>query len=169
MTPDKHDVFRQVREYGADRYLIGSYEAHGLLLPQLDEAIWDVRRYCQPALSHPSECGVPQGMFDLTIEELKNARSKPHRFKIAGGYLEKVLSGRNHPAYSALSWQNRFYGRNNRPTVRALDYMEFSNAPLWLYPEMIDDLANLITINDEMIKAYRKHRDDIASGLTTRP
>jgi hypothetical protein len=169
MKPDQHDVFRQVALDGGDRYLIGSYEAHGPLLPQLDAAIWDVRRYCQALLPHSGDSATEQRIFELTVEGLVNARSEPHRFKIAGGLLESVVSVRNHPAHIALCWQNAFYGKSKRPTVRAQMYMEFSNAPLWLYPEMIDDLEKLIQIGSNMVDGYRQHRDDIAKGKKPRP
>lgn len=169
LKPDQHGVFGQVAEYGEDRYLIGSYEAQGPLLPQLDAAIWDVRRYCQPVLSHSAATVDEQRHLDLSLKALVSFRSEPHRFKIAGGLLETVVSVQNHPAHTALCWQNAFYGKNKRPTVSAQMYMEFSNAPLYLYPEMIDDLAGLITISKGMVAAYKNHRDDIASGRRQRP
>ena len=166
---DKYDVFRQVAEYGQDRYLIGSYAVHGLLLPQLDAAVWDLRRYCQvlvpPVDSTPDEYAI----FRLTLESILKSRSAPHRFKIPNGLLEQIIASPHHVSNPALSWQNAFFGKRARQHIRAHPYMQASNAPLTLYPEMIDDLDDLIKIPAPMVEAYRRYRDDIAAGKIQRP
>jgi HEPN domain-containing protein len=166
---DKYDVFEQVAEYGQDRYLIGSYAAHGFLLPQLDAAIWDIRRYCQ-ILRPPAGSGSrEQRMFDLSLEGIVKSRTNPTRFKLPGGLLEQIVATKNHHSNSALCWQNAFFGKRSRTHVRAHHYLQSANAPLWLYPEMIDDLDLMIRIPKPMVQAYRQYRDDILSGKIRRP
>ena len=166
---DQYDVFKQVADYGQDRYLIGSYSAHGPLLPQLDATIWDLRRYCQ-LLKPPAESGrTEERIFELSLESISNSRAAPTRFKLPGGLLEQIVATRNHPSNHALCWQNAFFGRRARTQLRAHVYMQATNAPLWLYPEMIEDLDELIRIPKQMAAAYRKHRDDILAGRVDRP
>jgi HEPN domain-containing protein len=169
LRPDKFEVFRQVAEYGQDRYLIGSYSAHGPLLPELDAAVWDLRRYCQ-LLAQPTDItSAEYRAFQLTLEYFETSRTSPHRFKISGGILEQIVSSRDHTAHNALCWQNAFFGKRTRKIVQAKSYMQSANAPLWLYPDMIDDLDQLVQIPKPMADAYRQYRDDILAGRQPRP
>lgn len=166
---EKYSVFEQVALYGEDRYLIGSYSAHGRLLPQLDAAVWDLRRYCQ-VLKPPVGSGhTEQRMFELMLEAIVSSRSNPTKFKLQGGILEEIVASKSHPSNAALCWQNAFFGKRARARIKARNYMHGANAPLWLYPEMIDDLDDLIYIPKSMAEGYRAHRDDILSGKIERP
>lgn len=159
MHPDDHDVFTQVSNYGADRYLINSWSVDGLLLPQLDQAIWDVRRYCQPSLYCPNPTPEQIQKNDQLLKAIADSRSKPQAFKIKDGLLENFLSDKHHPSNGALRWQNAFFGARSRRSVKAQFYLSGSNAPLLLYPAMIDDLDQLIHIPKKLASEYRALRD----------
>ncbi|MFP5390732.1 MAG: hypothetical protein ACLGI6_04185 [Gammaproteobacteria bacterium] len=108
MRADQLDVFKQIAEYGQDRYLIGSYAVDGVLLPQLDQAIWDARRYCQIILPPHGSPAEDEAVSLKTLESIKRSREAPQKFKIHGGLLEEIISAKHHPSHSGLCWQNIF-------------------------------------------------------------
>jgi hypothetical protein len=169
LHPDKHAVFRQIAEYGADRYLIGSWAAHGTLLSQLDASIWDVRRYCQVLTAPPAATPDEQRIYQLMRETVKKCRNAPHAFRIKNGFLEQVFANKHHPAHAALCWKNAHFGNRARRTMTERFYLHASNAPLALYPDMIDDLAKLITIPKSMRLEYEATRDAAAVAAASVP
>lgn len=169
LHPDSHDVFRQIAEYGADRYLIGCWAAHGTLLSQLDAAIWDVRRYCQVLVAPPTADPIEQRVYQLIRDAIKPSRTAPHMFRIHGGLLEQVFADKHHPSHVALSWKNAYFGKSERRTMTEQFYLCCSNAPLSLYPAMIDDLDKLITIPKPMRLEYETLRDAAVAAVAGLP
>lgn len=168
LHPDAFRVFTQIANQGADRYLIDSYAIHGHVLPELDAAIWDVRRYCQTI--RPLRDCTPQEarIFELTLEHIVNSRSSPHKFRISGGLLETIVADKHHPAHAGLCWQNGFFCKNSRSKVKARFYMEAENAPLLLYPDMVDYLSELIFIPGKSRGEYQEFFRQIEAGTADR-
>lgn len=108
------DFIRYLHEFGNNRYLSNDTYIRGDALPQLDETVWTLRRYCQfIRVSVPEPGGGRKDLFNLLLSGINSpeALKKPRRYRPFSGYLESVLSSaHSHPARKALIWANLFYG-----------------------------------------------------------
>jgi len=151
------EFIKHIDNFGKFRYLETSYSTHGPKLVQLDRAVWEIRRYCR-VLNY--ELQLPDGdmknMLDLEIEKIENSITQsPHKFRIMGGALEKILDKKENIARPALIWQNGFFTSKTRKSVNSPAYFHAVNAPLSLHPEILDEVLKYILIPKDVIKAYK--------------
>ena len=160
-----------VAAYGEYRYLEVSTFAVGHVLVDMDVAVWELRRYCQVLNVFGKKLiPVEQQMLDLALEELRLSSSNPrHTFRISGGYLEEILAKPKHPARDALVWHNPSYGVRNRKTVKVRDVMQAFNAPLYLFPDMLDELLKYVFIPKGHVDAWREHLRVLRADPSKRP
>jgi hypothetical protein len=170
------DLSLQSREFishvalcGEYRYLDVSYAVHGYALVDLDRAVWDLRRYCQ--VLDVSDKALPeaeQRLLEAAHEQLRESGNRsPHEFRLPSGYLERVLKNKKHPARAALIWNNAFFGERKRKSVRARHYIDGENAPLYLFPHMLDQLLQYVYVPKKLVNAYRLHLADVEAGRAT--
>jgi hypothetical protein len=93
----------------------------------------------------------------------------PHEFRLHGGYLEKIISNAKHPSRSALLWQNAFFGSRRRSTVKQRHNLNAANSPLYLYPDMLEELLKYVHIPKDLRNGYREHMKQIAADPSKRP
>lgn len=159
-----------VAAYGEYRYLDVSTFAVGHVLVDLDLAVWELRRYCQVLVFGKKLIPVEQQMLDFALEELRLSSSNSRQaFRIPGGYLESILDKPKHLARDALVWNNPSYGVRNRKTVRARDVMQAINAPLYLFPDMLDELLEYVFIPKGHADAWREHLRVLRADPSKRP
>ncbi|MCB1582339.1 MAG: HEPN domain-containing protein [Xanthomonadales bacterium] len=107
---------------GYNRYLSKSSYNLPDAIHKLDEAVWNIRRYCQYIPDRGLGCAqkVP-GMKEALINHINATyyKKKPITFKLSSGDLESILD-RPHkdPARKALVWANLFYGKKNKNIVK---------------------------------------------------
>lgn len=147
------------------RYLDVSYYLvrHEVLL--LDHTVWDLRRYAE---AHDFWIRGPDGkLFSLLpsgLEKIaKSEAEPPARFPGIGGFLERIMADRKHPAREPLLWQNPRYGRV-RKTVALRSQMSAANAPLLLHPEIVDDVTRYVKVPKDIAAAYRELARQKAQG-----
>lgn len=132
------------------RYLEVSYfnMPHDIL--PLDRAVVELRKFCKPL----SEQLRPDEPLNPRAEE---AAPRPLRKMepIPGGWLEQILEDRKHPARKALVWNNLYVGPSTRKSVRLVPYFEARNSPLFLNPEILDDVSELVRIPKAVVDAWR--------------
>jgi len=138
-------------DYGEYRYLDVSYFIEGYVLGQLDMAVWDLRRYCHT---------------DLLGRKLTEP---PQEWRIAGGQLEQILDDKKSPARAALIWQNLFFGSRRRSTAKLRNHLEGANAPLYLYPDMLDELLKYVHVPERLADEYRLHLAEVLADPAKRP
>jgi hypothetical protein len=143
-----------VAEY---RYFQVSYFNYGINIGDLDLAIWEVRRYCQ-ILDHSRTPGAADSPpLKLELERLANAHMNQEKGTcIIGGWIEGVIKNSKHPAREALIWKNLYFGSSHRKKIRISSYQESGIAPLFAYPEIIDELNKYIRIEKSVADMWRK-------------
>lgn len=165
------EFIEHVATYGEYRYLDVSYFVRGCVLLDLDMAVWDLRRYCQ--VLDVFEKKLPpaeQRMLENAQSMLKASTDRPaHEFRLNSGFLEDVLDKTGHPARDALIWQNAFFGVRARKSVNVKSHLHASNSPLYLYPDMIEELLKYVYIPKELRAGYRQHLQAILAAPTKRP
>ncbi|CAM5796348.1 HEPN domain-containing protein [Rhizobacter fulvus] len=169
LSDRSREFIDHVGKYGEHRYLDVSSHAIGHVLIDLDLAVWELRRYCQVLVVTDKTLNrVEQRILDTAVVELELSHSRPrHTFRLSGGYLESVLDNPNHPAREALVRQNPCYGVRARKSVRSRHVMQAFNAPLYLFPEMLDELVKYVYVPNE--KGWREYRDAIRADPSKRP
>jgi len=137
------DFIDRIDEIGRFRYLEVSRAAFGLDIVNFDRAAWELRRYC--TLSE-----APR------LVKLRQGASAP-KYSLVGGYLEKVLDDLENPAREPLLWNNAFFGRRQRHRLRMKTWVKAANAPLYLNPQILDEILKYVYLPKEVITAYRGH------------
>lgn len=158
LSPSTEDFIKHIDNFGRFRYLETSYFTDGPKLVQLDRAVWEIRRYCK-VLNY--EIKLPDGssknMLELEIEKIENSiNHSPHKFRLIGGTLEKILDQKDNTARPALTWQNGFFSGKARKFVKPPAHFHAVNAPLFLHPEILDEVLKYIFIPRDVINAYKE-------------
>ncbi|BCE02980.1 hypothetical protein [Marinicellulosiphila megalodicopiae] len=139
----------------SDRYYEQSWFIYKPLIIELDKAVWEIRRFCNAELYNYSENEInfksdpDLDLFDFELRSVKNTIIK-------GGWLEKVLDEKMHSARKYLVYGNFFYTKVNRKKVSIPSKVSAGNSPLYLYPEIIDELGNYIVINKKIKNSYKE-------------
>nr|WIE92044.1 HEPN domain-containing protein [Mesorhizobium sp. WSM4875] len=146
---------KYVNGVGRWRYLEGSIALQGLELHQLDRAVWEIRRYCQRRLARSQSGPTTPGHRDLCIAELIAAADNRQEFSI-NGELERIIGDYKHPARKALVWQNLCYGKRRRERLFNVPTpFIIKNAPLWLTPDIVDEVSLYVHLPKDAKQAYR--------------
>jgi hypothetical protein len=157
LNEGERQLFDHLSQWGGDRYLLVSFVLDNFELFQLDSLVWKLRLHCQPLnkrhyADEPSEEVLRERLVE--INEVLNGSSK-RAGHIAGGAIEQILEKRDHPAYEALTWQNVFYARTERKTIRYQPGWQAVNAPLFLNPELGDTVNQWMKIPTPILEGAR--------------
>jgi hypothetical protein len=157
LTLQQMEVFQVIAAWDSDRYFLNHVGVMGHELHYLDQMVWRIRQYCQPLdvihyADEPSQAVLEQNIKVIQGREL----TAPRAGDLAGGRLEGMLGDKTDPARSALVWNNLMFSTSARRKVGRRNYMHISNAPLWLEPDLIDDIAKLLIVPKPIQEAYRQ-------------
>jgi hypothetical protein len=130
LTPKTKEFIAMLDEYGRYRYLEISNLAFGADLVTLDRAVWELRRYCTLAVE-PREKKLRDGFAAPVVH-------------LSGGHLERIINDTNNPARESLLWQNGFFGKRARKYVRLPKWFKAHNAPLYLNPQILDEVLKFV-------------------------
>jgi hypothetical protein len=144
LTPSTQGFIEFIDDFGRFRYLEISTVAFGQDLSRLDRAAWELRRYCTLS-DAPTQIRLRQGVI-------------PPKVRINGGYLEAVIDDMKNPAREPLLWQNAFFGKRQRRKVKRDPWMKATNAPLYLNPQILDEILKYVYLPKDLIEAYRAHK-----------
>jgi len=154
LTGGTKRFIEHIDRYGRFRYLETSPFVFGQDIIRLDRAVWEVRRYCT----------VPDHGRKVKLTDGEPAPI----VSIKGGYLEKILYKPDHPAREPLLWQNAFFGRRRRRTVRLKGGLHATNSPLFLNPHILDEVVKYVFLPKDVKAAYRKLQDEGDPRLKTK-
>ncbi|RWN66292.1 MAG: HEPN domain-containing protein [Mesorhizobium sp.] len=155
LSDTTREFVKLVNAIGRWRYLEGSFFLQGLELHKLDQAVWEIRRYCQRRLARGRNGSTDTADRDRWIKELLDAESNRQAFSI-GAELERIIADEKHPARKALVWQNLCFGKRRRDRLFNVPMLvHMKNAPLWLTPDIVDEVSQYVHIPVNAKKAYR--------------
>lgn len=135
---------QHIDAFGRFRYLEVSRIAYGGNIINLDRAVWELRRYC--TLSDGPK-----------LLKLSNG-ALPPRYRIEGGFLEQVTDDPENVARKPLLANNGFLGKRRRRRVRVRKWFSAENAPLYLNPQILDEILKYVYLPKDLICAYRSHK-----------
>jgi HEPN domain-containing protein len=157
LTPPEREVFDLIADWNSDRYFLNHVGVMGNELHHLDQMVWKIRQYCQPldVLHYADE--PSREVLGQKVKEIQERHPTAARDGyLVGGSLERILADKNDPARPALVWKNLMFSTSNRKKVRRRNYLHTSNAPLWLDPDLIDDIAKLLKVPKPLQESYRQ-------------
>lgn len=155
------DRLEGVAEY---RYFQVSYFNHDVSVYDLDVAVWEVRRYCQ-VLDYsrlPDATSLPP--LTVELQRVAAARDNHEKGTCLSGWLEDVISKPKHPSREPLIWNNLLFGPSRRKSIRVPAYEEAGNAPLYLHPEIVDEVLRYIKMEKSVADMWRDEAGRRASG-----
>jgi hypothetical protein len=158
------EFIEHIDTFGKFRYLETPYHTRGYALVELDRAVWEIRRYCQTLdFSRILETTEAEKRRNLELAVIENARKlPPKKFSLFGGFLEKVIREKNHPARRSLIWKNFYFGLRERNRVSLAPVCTAVNSPLSLDPTLLDDMIKYVHLPDEVKRAYRQNVKDVS-------
>lgn len=154
LMPGSPPFIERLNALGHDRYFERPFSTEGNELLNLDWTVWDIRRYCQ--FLGPSTFEAPSGEIKdwsiLARKAIVAARAgSPTRFRLDGGYLERVVGQRRSAARAALVWKNPCFGVRSRKTMRRYAIRMRSGSPTpFMHPETFDILKKLVKFSPEV-------------------
>ncbi|OJS98199.1 HEPN domain-containing protein [Marinobacter nauticus] len=158
-SPITDEFIKHLSDFGRFRYLESSYFIRGPKLAELDKAVWEIRRYCK-VLDYEItlQSGQVENMLSAELDAIEASEQQPpQKFRLTGGLLERIIDKHEHPSRSALIWQNLFFGNTIRKKVRMPSAFHAVNAPLYLHPEILDEVLEYVFLPKEVERAYREH------------
>lgn len=153
-------------QYGKNRYFVLPFHEFGYRLQDLDYTIWEIRRYCRQL-----NIDFIGSRNKKTIDELKSTKlvfnalisifhkdliKTPQETYISGGLIEKILETKDHSARKSLIWNNFFFLKKSRKSVKAREGFIVKSSPLSLTPEKIDLVCDYVHIPDKEKKAFKQ-------------
>jgi len=144
LTAPTREFIAHVDPFGPNRYLQVSTVIFGKQLTSLDRTVWELRRYCTTS-EIPKKAKLQEGVI-------------PPKIRLNGGHLEKVIDNINDPARAPLLWQNAFFGRRARRRVKRTPWLKAINAPLYLNPQILNEILEYVYLEGPIIEGYRKHK-----------
>jgi len=144
LTKPTQKFIEYLDQCGQCRYFEISNEASAAGIVTLDRAVWELRRFCtlDPA---PGKLALRKGEI-------------APKFSLLGRHLEKVLDDPKNPARQALLWQNGFFGRRRRRSVKVDTWWKAQNSPLFLNPQYLEDVLEFVTLPKTLQALYRNHK-----------
>jgi hypothetical protein len=159
LTKETQDFVRYLDLHGRHRYFETSWAVEGHELLQLDWAVWEVRRFAKVLASSTEASGAQAKLRKDEIRRIRDGDVKhPQHHALNGGLLEKILDDKAHRARPALVWHNGCFGKSFRRTVKVWRGFRASNAPLYLHPEILDEVLKYVWLPKDVVDAYRAHR-----------
>ena len=153
-------------ENGAEfRYFEVSYVNQRFDIARLDTAVSELRRYCQVLDWERKTHEGPRNLLAPMLARIKYAADNSKRDTcIMSGWLESVLEDKTHAARGALIWQNLYFGTSHRSKVKLHGFFEGGNAPLYMHPEILDEVLKYVYLPNRIVKEWREELSRKHSG-----
>lgn len=157
LSPQTAEFIGHLEENGAEfRYFEVSYWNIGHDIVKLDRAVWELRRYCQVLDQQVKMNGSTVSGLPINIRRIEDAMARNEKGTcILNGWLEQVAKDKTHSAREPLLWNNLYFGTSRRTKIRIRSRIEAGNSPLFLHPEIIDDVAQYVHIPKSILTLYR--------------
>lgn len=155
LSDEANAFIQKIEDGGKDRYFEVSYDADGLDFNLLDLTVWEIRRYCQTLYLYDSVGYEKERQLQENLNRIRSALLAVQKGTcITGGWLEEVIVNKKHPARKALILQNLYFGSGTRKKVTYPDSYHFGNAPLYVFPEILEEVAKYVTLDHDYKKGY---------------
>lgn len=158
LSPQTRKFIERLEDGAKFRYFEMSYDNREFDIVRIDRAVWEIRRYCQPLDYELEDGGVARNMLTENLRHVREELAAERKGTcISHGWLEEVIANAKHHARGPLIWNNLNFGPSSRKSVRLLPYWEAGNAPLFLHPEILDEVSQLVDFPSGVEAAWRAY------------
>ena len=120
---------------------------------KLDLLVWRLRQYCVPLdVVHYAD-PPSQVVLQENVARIEAGLLGPAKVGHIGGFLEKVIAKRDHPARAALVWRNATYCGRPIKYIRFHNNWQAVDSPLYLHPELVDEVAKYMKLSKDIVNA----------------
>lgn len=142
------DFIEHLNGMGKNRYLEEPYYTRDIDLVLLDKTVWEIRRYCKVLdYTIKKDDGELKNMLAYELKVIEKSNNKPPtKYRILGGYLEKVIDNETHPSRSGLLWQNAYFGKRIRNKVSIPGRFESVNDPATMDPKVVELVKDYVYV-----------------------
>lgn len=154
---DVEDFVDYLSIYGPDRYLSHSTHLKESALLILDKSVWCIRRYCFFMRQVVKSDSGDRHLFETIRKRAISPyfEEHPHKYRIFGGYLERVIDKRL-PAYYDLVWKNFFFGKVAKRKIRSFRFRGSAQSPTHAnHREIFDTLDSLVDFPKDVKRLYK--------------
>ncbi len=158
LTPASEQFIRHVDQFGECRYLEISVITYGGQIVALDRVVWELRKFCtSQGYGYLENKKKYSGLKRVKLQDVTLREGFiPQKYQLLDGFLEKIINDKKHPAREMLLWQNGFFGKKGRRSVRHRGGFRAVNSPLFNHPEILDEVGRYVHIPPKVAEAYRK-------------
>lgn len=159
LSPWTLAFIKRLEDGGAEfRYYETSYDNEEFDIVRLDCAVWELRRYCQTLdYNIDLDDGVKKNMLNFELNRVTTAVTNKEKGScIVDGTLEKIIDDRTNPARKSLIWNNLYFGPSQRKKIKLRPDWEAGNSPLFLHPEIIDEVLKYVFIPKNIADGARE-------------
>ena len=151
LSESEKRFINHIHKFGLNRYIEKESYSLGDELFLLDSTVWTLRQYCQNLKGLFKDAkGNTIDLLEINLKSLNRPlyKNKPLKFKLPGGYLEKILKRpKDDLLRKSLIWKNQKYG-SNRKSIKQFTFKSFSVTPLHInYPEHKELLQQFIKLD----------------------
>jgi hypothetical protein len=144
LTGPTQKFIQQINTFGRFRYFEIPNFASGEQIIALDRTAWELRRYCTLSLAQRQIMLVDGYPAPIV--------------RLVAGFLEQVIDDNANPARAPLLWQNAFFGVRRRKRISVYTWSKMKNSPLYLHPEILDEVLKYVFLPKDVITVYRSHK-----------
>ena len=158
LSDHTHKFIVYLDRYARFRYFEVPYYVMGREMWLLDQAVWEIRRYCTVLdYSTPTADGGQVSRLDSELKRIARSESvPPQKFVLSdAGKLENIIHDKKHRAREALIWNNGYFGKRIRKKLAMRVTTHSANAPLSLHPEMLDEVIKYVYVPKDVKREYR--------------
>ncbi len=158
LTPASEQFIRHIDQFGECRYLEISVITYGGQIADLDRIVWELRKFCtSQGYGYTENKKKDSALKRVKLQDVTLREGFiPQKYQLPDGFLEKVINDKKHPAREMLLWQNGFFGKKGRRSVRHRGGFRAVNSPLFNHPEILDEVGRYVHIPPKVAEAYRK-------------
>jgi hypothetical protein len=158
LSSASQEFIDHIDRFGKCRYLEISVVTYGGQVVDLDRVVWELRRFCAPdEYGQVRDRGSAARSKKVRLHELSLREGFiPERYWLRNGFLEKIIDDEKHPGRAMLVWQNGFFGKRLRRSVRHRGGFDAVNSPLLNHPEIIHEVRKYVHIPKDLVQAYEK-------------
>lgn len=162
LSSASQEFIDHIDRFGECRYLEKSVVTYGGQVVDLDRSVWELRRFCAPEeYGQVGDRGSADGSKKVRLRELSLREGFiPERYRLRNGFLEKIIDDEKHPGRAMLVWQNGFWGKRLRRSVRPRSRFHAVNSPLFNHPEIIQEVQKYVHIPKDLAQAYEKFQSE---------
>lgn len=160
IPPDVGPFLHYIEDQGANRYFTQPFFTMGEELLMLDKSVWHLRLYCQFIRQGTFQSGGKTvDWFLLNLAKIHHERhsKRPNSVRVFGGFLEKIIDGRDSPLRRELVWKNFYYGRRPKKVVKNIVLRSSSGNPThFMHPAVFEELDKLVKFEPEVKAHFKK-------------